>query len=567
MSKSRAEILNRAFAHACLRIVVVATLVFVATAKPQQAQAQDKCDTLVVCPAKFQDALQPWVDYRSKQGHVVRVVAPRVSTDQIKKEIRKEAASGQLKFVFLIGDPGEKLPVKPLLVPMDYVDSKVTVLFGSEPEIATDSTFADIDEDGVPDLAIGRLPVDSAQELRDFTDRVIEYEESGRSQAFAANSNQQWRRNINIVAGVGGFGSTVDSVIENTTKQIITDLVPERYRTSMTFGSWRSPYCPDPRRFSETAIGKFNEGCMFWVYIGHGSPQQLDRVVLPDQSHPILDKQTAEQLHCENGSPIALFLSCYTGAVDHETDCLAEAMLKQPRGPIATICGTRVTMPYAMSLLSLEMVNEFFDGDCGTLGELTMIAKQRMVAEQTSNASQYRQMIDVMGKMFSPRPKLLKEECLEHVQLIHLLGDPLLRLSRPQKIKVKAEQIVEAGRPMNVTGVAPESGEMTVELVYRRDRFKTRPPHRRRYESSDQAFRDYQEIYEQSQQLTCSTKKIFVAQGPFEIQLDVPRDVGGRCAVRCMLDSEATYGLGSSLVEVKKAPSKREASVEDKRGK
>ncbi len=559
MSILRVDLLSRAEVLARLRIVIIATATFVFA---HVAQAQEQCDTLVICPVKFQDSLQPWVDYRTKQGHVVRVVAPGRSTDAIKTEIRAEAAGGHLKFVFLIGDPGEKLPVKPLLVPMDYVDAKVNVLFGSEPEIATDNTFADIDEDGIPDLAIGRLPVDSAHELRDFTDRVIEYENTDSSQGFAANTDQQWRRNINIVAGVGGFGSTVDSVIENTTKQIITDLVPEDYRTSMTFGSWRSPYCPDPRRFSETAIRKFNEGCLFWVYIGHGSRHKLDRVMLPDQSHPILDKGTAQQLRCENGSPIAIFLSCYTGAVDYKTDCLAEAMLKQPRGPIATICGTRVTMPYAMSLLSLEMVNEFFDGDCGTLGELTMIAKQRMVAEQAGSANPYRQMIDTMGKMFSPRPKLLQAECLEHVQLIHLLGDPLLRLSRPQKMLVKAEEIVEAGRPMNVTGVASESGELTVELVYRRDRFKKRPPYRKRYDSSDQAFRGYQDIYEQSHQLTCSTKKIFISEGPFEVQLDVPRDAGGRCAVRCMLDSEKTYGLGSSLVEVREATYEREASVE-----
>ena len=144
--------------------------------------------------------------------------------------------------------------------------AKVNVLFGSEPEIATDNTFADLDGDGLPELAIGRLPADSKAEVERFVARVIEYEQDN-------SPNQQWRRNVNFVAGVGGFGGVIDNVIEQTTKQIITDLVPCDCQTSMTFGCWRSPYCPDPRRFSETAIRRFNEGCLFWVYIGHGSEQ------------------------------------------------------------------------------------------------------------------------------------------------------------------------------------------------------------------------------------------------------------------------------------------------------
>ena len=45
----------------------------------------------------------------------------------------------------------------------------------------------------------------------------------------------------------------------------------------MTYASLASPYCPDPRKFHDTTIGRFNEGCLFWVYIGHGHPTGLDR--------------------------------------------------------------------------------------------------------------------------------------------------------------------------------------------------------------------------------------------------------------------------------------------------
>ncbi len=531
-------------------LIRIWTIVCCLAAVVSSCQAQSINDVLVICPAEFQPALGPWIEYRTKQGHSIAVVRPAPTPAGIKQQIRKSAVSGPLEFVFLIGDAGNG-HAHGATVPQDYVAAKVNVLFGSEPQIATDNTFADLNNDGLPDLAIGRLPVDSKEELERFVSRLIEYEQ-GRT------PDQQWRRNVNFVAGVGGFGGVIDNVIEQTTKQIITDLVPCDCQTSMTFGCWRSPYCPDPRRFSETAIRRFNEGCMFWVYIGHGSEQTLDRVYLPDQSHPILSTDNVHCLQCENGSPIAIFLACYTGAADHEFDCLAETMIRQPRGPIAAICGSRMTMPYAMSLLSLEMVNEFFDGHSVTLGELMKVAKQRMVSDDGS-ASPYREMIQAMGKLLSPQPNLLRQECLEHVQLIHLFGDPLLRVKRPKKIELLADDVADSGGPLRVRGVSPAAGELTVELVYRRDRFRQRPPYRREYDSSDEAFRDYQAVYEASQQRTCDSQTVLVPEGPFDIELKIPESAVGSCTVRCMLNSSETFGLGARPIEIRKSVPEREA--------
>ena len=167
----------------------------------------------------------------------------------------------------LVGDCEDENAQPQRLVPTDYVDAKVNVRFGSEPEIATDHTFADLDGDLVLDLNIGRMPVDTAGELTDFIDRVIRYESKA--------SLGPWQRRVNFVAGVGGFGQMLDKVIEQSVKKIVTDLVPSQCDVSMTYGSWRSPYCPDPTRFSDTAISRFNQGCQFWVYLGHGQRLSL----------------------------------------------------------------------------------------------------------------------------------------------------------------------------------------------------------------------------------------------------------------------------------------------------
>ena len=512
-------------------------------------------DVLVICPERFQPALQKWIKYRTSQGHSIKVLSPALAAAGVKKQIRDVAAKGTLKHVFLVGDSGDSLAQDRDLVPTDYVTAKVNVKFGSEPEIATDHTYVDFDNDGIQDLSIGRLPVDSIAEIEQFTERVIAYEAD-------QSDDQQWRRRINVVAGVGGFGRVIDGLIEQTTKQIITDLIPAGYETKMTYGSWTSPYCPDPRRFSESSIERFNEGCLFWVYIGHGRRHSLDKIFMPDQSHEILDSETVGKLSCRAGNPIAIFLACYTGANDHPNDCLAEIMLRQEKGPIAAICGTRVTMPYAMSLLSLEMVHEFFEGEAQTLGQLMMVAKRRMV-NGSENNQKYRDLIEGMGKTFSPLPGSLKLERLEHVQLIHLAGDPLLRLKRPERIELKSPEQATQGERFEIEGVVDSPGNLTIELAYQRDRLRYRPPRRKDYVSDERSFAKYQETYEEAQKLVWTTQTVKIEKaGAFKTEIVVPPNASGRCVVRAVLNSDSKFAIGSSPIKVNKDSSLRNAKSE-----
>ncbi len=507
-------------------------------------------DTLVICPPDFRVALQPWVEYRQQQGHTIVVIVPPDSSYGIKQAVQKFARSGSLKNVVLIGDSGDANGRATRLVPTDYVKAKINVKYGSEPEIATDNTYADPNNDGIPELAIGRIPVDTPAQLTQMVNRVKEYESQG--------SNGPWQRNVNFIAGVGGFGPMLDKLIEQTTKQIITDLIPSSYKTTMTYGSWTSPYCPDPRRFAENSINRFNEGCLFWVYIGHGARHKLDKIYLPDQSHSILDCRTAYRLNCREGSPIAIFLSCYTGATDDEQDCLAEEMLKQPRGPIAMVCGTRVTMPYAMSVLSLEILNEYFHGDAPTLGELIRVGKVRMM-EPFDEKDAYRNLIEGMGKAFSPNADALAIERREHVDLIHLIGDPLLQLKRPNTVELQAPCLVTAGDSIQITGNSPMAGELVLEVCYARDRFRVRPPRRKDYDSSDSSFQGYQKVYESAQQLVCYRETIDVNEGSFETNFLIPRDANGECVVRAILMAGGKIGLGSAPIEITALVGEREA--------
>ena len=97
------------------------------------------------------------------------------------------------------------------------------------------------------------------------------------------------------------------------------------------------------------------------------------RLRIPGERIPCLDCRDAEGLHCGCGSPIAVFLACYTGAFDASQRCLADEMLCADGAPVAVIAASRVAMPYAMTVFGSEMLDQCFQSHAATLGEAMLL--------------------------------------------------------------------------------------------------------------------------------------------------------------------------------------------------
>ena len=495
--------------------------------------------------------MKQWLDYRRQQGHRIQVVAPSATAVELKQQIAAVAAKNKLAHLVLVGDAYDRKADPKLLVPTEYVLSRTTFKLGAEPDIATDNPFADLDGDGVPDISIGRIPVDSASELTQFINRLIAYETGN-----AQNIDSQWQTRLNLVAGVGGFGKLVDQLIEQIAKKVITEMVPDTMQTSMTYGSWNSPYCPAPDRFSASAIERFNEGCLFWVYLGHGDRCQLDQVHMPDGSHTILDESKIKDVNCRQGNPIAVFLACYTNAFDGDRDCLGELMLKQKNGPIAAIGGSRVTMPAGMGLLSMAMLDEYFDGSVKTLGEVVLKAK-RELSDGEREFNGYRELIESMSATMLPG-QAFKDECIDHIELMQLLGDPLLRVKRPQQINLTAPSSATAGDTINVSGEVAiaankKSGPVQICVSYQRDRIKHRFKRRRKFASTPMEMAKFQLAYDQARDLVCVKQTVAMVDGKFEGEVKLPDDVHGACVITSTSTDSAVVLAGSAKLDVKKA--------------
>ncbi len=508
--------------------------------------ASEPPDTLVVCPDSLRASLQPWVDHRRRQGHQLRVIPAGGSATQIQMDIRQAARLGGLQYVVLVGDatPGNHgtSSTNDCTVPTHYVQAKVNIHWGSEPEIATDNEYADLDGDVTPDIAIGRLTADTPDELSRIVRKILAYETS--------RDCGEWRRRINLVAGVGGFGTLADSVLEMAAKKFLTDGIPAAYNTTMTYGSWRSPYCPDPRRFHEVTLGRINEGCLFWIYIGHGQRRYLDHVQVPGGAFHILDSDDVAKMQCNQAFPIALMLACYTCAFDHPTDCLAEEMLRADGGPVAVVGGSRVTMPYAMAVMSTALMGEYFQNRPETLGKLLLETKRNLAAEKKDDPR--RQLLDAIAMAISPEPARLMDERREHLSLFNLIGDPLLRLRYPREVHLTAPSRAVAGQSIRVVGQCPLAGQWVVELVSRRDRSRVAAPDRPRFQLSHEFLAAMDTMYRETNDPVWTSRTISGATTDFEIDITVPEEARGPCYVRAYLMGEDDFALGACEVFVRR---------------
>ncbi len=525
-------------------------------------------DTVVVCPDAFRPALQPWVAHRQAQGHELAWVSNVGNSADIQRKIRQYAQLGALRFVVLVGDAdpqsAQDAELRRRSVPTHHVPAKVNIHWGSEVDIAGDNLYGDLDGDEVPDVAVGRLPVDTPEELSRLVHKIIAYENSA--------TLGDWRRQVNFIAGVGGFGAVVDSVLESATKKFLTDGIPPSYRTTVTYGSWRSPFCPDPRKFHDAALTRFNEGCLFWVYIGHGQRTGLDWVNTPVGQFPILSNADVSKLQAAKTPPIAVFLACYTGAFDAERDCLAEEMLRTPGGPVAVLAGSRVTMPYAMAVLGTGLMDEVFVEQRATLGEAVLHAKRRLVQEspakeenQPAKATNQdeeadeedaplsrREFLDTVARAISPKPELLAEERHEHLHLFNVLGDPLLRLPTPGEVKLAVAADADAGGQLAIEGVAPHAGRLTVELICRRDRLTFQPPFRATPLSIHASLEQYDVVYAKANDHRWATQRLLAPEGAFQTTLNIPEDARGHGHVRVFLEGDDRIALGAANIYIRR---------------
>jgi uncharacterized repeat protein (TIGR01451 family) len=296
---------------------------------------------VVIAPRELKATAQVLADYRAAQGYKAKVVDLEAIYDVFNYGIASPFAIQQFlryayrywamspEYVVLIGegsfDYKDYLGYADCVVPTKMVNTP----FGL---FESDTYFADVaGDDGVPEMAVGRLPVMTADELTMLISKIETYEAG----------DGDWVRQVLFAADNPDEGGRFPEDSDEVGQWVPGGFVKQRiYLDEQPIG--------DARTAIQNGI---NNGASLMNYIGHGALSQLAQEGL---------LTTADVPGLNNGAklPVVLALTCVVGRYGVPGfDCLGEALLmKSGGGAIGVWAPTGLSMNDA----ALQLDNAFF---------------------------------------------------------------------------------------------------------------------------------------------------------------------------------------------------------------
>src|SRR5262249_32625758 len=186
-------------------------------------------------------------------------------------------------------------------VPTNYVPAKVNARWGPEKEIASDTPYADLDGDGVPDVAVGRIPAHSPAELAAVVRQGIRFEQP--------QDHGPAEKSLEIVSGAGGFGALTDAMVEAAGRQVIQQTVPPEYEVRHICDASSDVAESGKSDFVSRARAQLNDGGMAWIYVGHGLPNELIYAATATGYKSLLSTRDVPHLHCRAHHPLPVLVA------------------------------------------------------------------------------------------------------------------------------------------------------------------------------------------------------------------------------------------------------------------
>ncbi|MBU1694434.1 MAG: hypothetical protein KKC51_10785, partial [Verrucomicrobia bacterium] len=350
--------------------------------------AENAAEYVVVTPAEFAAAAQALVDRRAAEGLSVALVLLEDLYDEFNDGLAGPTVIRD--FLAWAADHWQIPPAYVLLAgegTYDYkgylpaTDNKIPVMMRGTPHglYVSDSWFVDYDEDGVADVALGRLPASTAAELTTMINKIA---------AFEDGEGGMWRQQFLLAADnpddAGDFPYTADSV---------SVLAPRDYETLSTYLATNTLAAT-----RAALLAKLKAGAGHMTYFGHGGTDRL-------ASEGLLKSTDVASLTNSTRLPVMVFLTCSAGQFPIPgLDCLAETLLLSSKGGASAVWA-----PSGLSYNSLarELAKAYY--------QAVFLNNQTRLGDACLQA--YRQYADLQGAGdYLP-------------SIYNLLGDPAMRLA------------------------------------------------------------------------------------------------------------------------------------------
>jgi len=242
--------------------------------------------------------------------------------------------------------------------------------FGLNPDaydrsaLAFDAWYADFDGEGSsPDMALGRVTCRSAAELRQFVDKVIEYE---------TQPAGMWNKRYLLLADDEFLGEANPNDPKRWDPILFghiayceaMGLIPDKQLDLVKVYLTEWPYVGIKNKPGAHAelTRQMNLGAVALAFFGHGAGFDLTH-------ESVLNISQVPQIQNGHRGPFCFFGSCSVGRFDDtQFECIAEELVRQSSGAIASVGATKATVAGSNVVFARNLLTPLFTQPDSTIG-------------------------------------------------------------------------------------------------------------------------------------------------------------------------------------------------------
>jgi hypothetical protein len=404
-------------------IVSLSGLLLVLLGIPVFAESEgtsEKPIWLVVTRPKFQEAVKPLEQERSKDGFET-IISTKPVAEAIAALKRRPA------FLLLVGDDELGKQREPWYVPSRRRKLYRWRQWPQREVFASDTLWADLDGDLVPDIPVGRIPVRTTEQLKLVVKKII---------AFEQRQPTLDDLRLPIWAGAPGFNPMVDSLTTMLLLNIVRANASEWLRPWLLSADKMHPLCGWPPDHSKMFTNELKRGAVSAVLIGHGMTDYFYSMMFNSRKIDFSAADAADVLATGQPAPPLVIIACYCGSFAEKENSLAESLLLMPGGPVAVIGATTESHPLPNYFSGLCLLRTLSGSD-KRLGSIWLNSQRKAMKSRdfiiervlTHAEGKLEEKIDVA--------KLRRDGILMYA----LLGDPATRLHLPDELEGKIERL------------------------------------------------------------------------------------------------------------------------------
>jgi len=357
-----------------------------------------RLDYIMITHKDFRESTERLAEFRKQQGLDVIVVDIEDVYDEFSYGVfDPKAIKRFLRYAYSSWD---KSPVYVLLVGDAHWDYKYvfhenylryanypriyvpTYHAHSEPygQAALDHRFVTVSgDDKLPDMFIGRLPVENLAEADATVDKIIEYEQRPR--------RELWQSRIVLVSD-DKKSKSGDEVFQESREELADDYIPVGYEVVEIYLENMEPYIA--RDMINKEINSTNKGTIILEYAGHGGAHSWAHEFI----FAVEDVRKAQN---HDRYPFIITTTCENGYFDNPTggnkSIIEEFIIKPDAGAVASLSATRLTFGQGNATFDKILYPKMFGEKPPILGKIINEAKVDFInlgiATWTPSAEQY----------------------------------------------------------------------------------------------------------------------------------------------------------------------------------